>query len=254
MKNGIKKIGINLGVRIILFAKVLVKEIVVLFPTRGLNSAAIRLKANNLSTNLDAQVATFGIMSPTTASVRLLVTKGQGIAAQRATAEKLVKSLVLQENANAKVITTTIRDNWMTPIKTGAAGDTSLIVGVGAAVKGQGTPPDTKRFANTWPEPIVVNQNIALKLTQELIGSDVLSKGKPYGAVSIGYYSQVGGVAPARNNHPLAVMGTPFSKMKFTDTFIAAQAGLIAYYIFFWVDKDGNKGPESPVFFYTVTA
>ena len=46
-----------------------------------------------------------------------------------------------------------------------------------------------------------------------------------------------------------------FSKMKLTDTnFITANIGQIVYYIFCWVDKDGNLGPESAVYFYTVTA
>ena len=52
MKKRIKEIG----KKIVLMAKVLVKEIIVLFPTKGLNSAAVRLKAKNLADNLDAQV------------------------------------------------------------------------------------------------------------------------------------------------------------------------------------------------------
>ena len=250
MKNRIKEIG----KKIFLMAKVLVKEIIVLFPTKGLNSAAIRLKAKNLADNLDAQELTFGVMSPTTTVVKGMVTAGDSIVAQKQAAQLLVKSLVLAERANAKLIKTTINDNWLNTIKIGAAGDTAKIVGVGAAVKGQGTAPDKTKFGKTWPEVIGVNQNIPLKIALDLIINDVTMKGKPYGAVSIGCYRQVGGVAPLRNNHPLAVAVNPFSKMKFKDSFTSDQADLKVYYIFFWIDGDGNPGPESPVFPYTITS
>src|ERR1017187_10105403 len=223
MKKVFKKVA-----KVFVMATVLTRNITVLFITKWLNAAAIRLKASNMAIALDAQVLTFGVMNPTTLVVKGMVTAGQNIAAQRVAAELLVKNLVLAEKANAKLITTTIRDNWMTPIKTGAAGDVSKIVGVGASVKGQGPAPDKTRFANTWPEPISVNQNIPMKLALELIGNDVLSKGKPYGAVSIGCYRQIGGIAPLRNNHPLAVLINPFSKMKFNDTYVVGQAGLTA--------------------------
>jgi hypothetical protein len=81
-----------------------------------------------------------------------------------------------------------------------------------------------------------------------------LSKGKPYGAKSIICYRQVGGVAPMRNNHPLAVALPPFSKMKLEDTnFVTANIGQTVYYIFCWCDKAGNLGQESAIYFYTVT-
>jgi hypothetical protein len=249
MKNKIKNSAI-----IILFAKVLVKTITVLFKTTKLNAAAKRLKAKTLADNLDTQVLTFGVMSPTTIVVRGMVTAGINIATARANAEILVKALTKQENDNAKLIVQTIRDNGMNPIKIGAAGSVALVTGVGADVKGEGPAPDKTRFAATWPEPISVNQNTPMKLTLDLIGNDVLSKGKPYGAVSIGCFRQIGGVAPLRNNHPLAVSINPFSKMKFTDTYVVGQEKLIAYYTFFWIDVDGNPGPESPIFPYTITS
>ena len=237
-----------------ILASVVVKNLTVLFKVRGLNFTAKRLKANSMATNLDAQTGTFGVMSPTTTIVKGYVTAGNLIASQRADAILLVASLTKQEKENAALIVKTIRDNWLGTIKTKAAGSIPLINGVGADVKGLGTMPDKTRFARTWPEPIVIDQNVPMRLELELIGNDVLSKGKPYGAVSIGCYRQIGGAAPLRNNHPLAEMIPGFSKMNFKDTFITGQEGKVAYYIFFWLDKDGKKGPESPVFPYTITS
>ena len=86
-----------------------------------------------------------------------------------------------------------------------------------------------------------------------LIASDALSEGKVYGAKSIGCYRQVGGTAPVPNSHPLAAKLDPFSKMKLVDIdFTTGDINKTVYYIFYWIDKDGNKGPESAVFDYTV--
>ena len=249
-----KRVIRNTATMYFVLATVVVKNLTVLFKVGGLTYMAKRLKGNTMATNLDNQVALFGVMSPTTTIVKGYVTAGNLLASQRSDAQLLVKSLAKQEKENAALIVKTIRDNWLGTIKTKANGSIPLINGVGADVKGQGTPPDKTRFGKTWPEPIAVDQNVPMALELELIGNDVLSKGKPYGAVSIGCYRQVGGIAPLRNNHPLAVMIPGFSKMNFKDTYVAGEEDKTAYYIFFWLDKDGNKGPESPVFPYTITS
>jgi len=230
-----------------------IKQLIVLFKTKGLTDQQIRTKANSIAAAILLHIADFPSVLPLPAAMQAKVTAGNALDLQIDNARIALKNLEDQKAANLKDIVDTMNIQWTKQVQTDAAGDLVKITESGMDVKGMGPLPNKARFGATYPEVFKVNQNISLKIVLNLMASDVLSKGKVYGAKAIICLKQVGGVAPAPNNHPTMVKLNPFSKMSFTDTdFTSGDIGKIAYYIFYWVDKDGKAGPESVVFFYTV--
>ena len=231
------------------------KALLPLFTTRGLSASQQYAKAKTVTNNLVTNVGVFGVMAPTTTQMLLDIAAGQtyisDIAALRL--QILAKEQLLEENL--KMVNNNMTYQYCPSVKKTANGVKSVVDLSGLTCKGFGPAKTMVRFNNTFPEPYKVDQNIGLRIIQSLIPSDVLSRAKPWGAKSIMCYRQIGGAAPATNNHPLAVAMVPFSKLKLTDTnFIAADIGKIVYYIYCWVDKDGNLGPESAVYPYVITA
>ncbi len=239
----------------IVMATVINKTLIPLFTTRGLSATQQYAKAKTVTNNLVTNVGVFGVMSPTTATMLTDIGTGQTLIADIASLRMQIhtKEQLLEENL--KLVNNNMVYQYCPSVKKTANGVKSVIDLSGLICKGFGPPKTMVRFNNTFPEPYKVDQNIGLRIIQSLIPSDVLSRAKPYGAKSIMCYRQVGGAAPATNNHPLAVALVPFSKLKLTDTnFIAADIGKTVYYIYCWVDKDGKLGPESSVYPYVITA
>ncbi|MEI6817556.1 MAG: hypothetical protein WCL14_13175 [Bacteroidota bacterium] len=239
----------------LVLATVVNKALLPLFTTRGLSAAQQYAKAKTVTNNLVTNVSVFGVMSPTTTTMLSDIATGQlyisDIASLRL--QILAKEQLLKENL--KMVNNNMTYQYCPAVKKTANGVKSVVDLSGLICKGFGPAKTMVRFNNSFPEPIKADQNIGLRVIQSLIPSDVLSKGKPYGAKSIMCYRQVGGAAPLTNNHPLATRMVPFSKMKMIDTnFTSADIGKTVYYIFCWVDKDGNLGPESAVYDYTITA
>jgi hypothetical protein len=58
-------------------ATVVNKALLPLFTTKGLNSTQIYTKATTVTTNIQTNSATFGVMSPTTASLLIRIVAGQ---------------------------------------------------------------------------------------------------------------------------------------------------------------------------------
>ncbi len=240
---------------IFLSIKVTVKKVTVLFVTRGWSNAGIRRKADLVADKVQGEVGILSAMEPTVAEVKQMVLDGEQLARDRVAAQSLVNSLVIKERKNTQLIKDSINDGWLKKIQRIANGNIDFITSLALDIKGMGTPPNKKRFGSTWPDVLSADQNTVMRLELGIIASDVLSRGKVYGAASIGCLRQIGGtVPPMRNDHPSMELTTSFSKMKFKDKFKAEDVGKIAYYIFFWVDTDGNRGPESPVFPYTITS
>ncbi len=236
-------------------ATVVNKALLPLFTTKGLSSTQQYAKAKTITTNIQTNLVTFGVMVPTTASLLTDIGAGQTLESEISSLRLQVLLKEQQRDENLKAITNTLIYQYCPSIKKTANGVKSIIDMSGLSVKGFGPPKTLVRFNNTFPEPYKIDQNIGLRIIQNLMPSDVLGRGKPYGAKSILCYRQIGGAAPATNNHPLAVALVPFSKMKLTDTsFTSADIGKTVYYIYCWVDKDGKLGPESAVYPYIVTA
>jgi hypothetical protein len=246
---------ITLKAILVVLATVVNKALIPLFKVKGLTISQIYTKATTVTNAIETNVLTFGVMDPTTAEMLDDIVAGQLLVTQIQDKEVELKTMREELTENLDKVKSNMIYNYCTSVKNSAGGVKSIVQLTGLELKGMGPAKTLIRFNNTYPEPYKVNQSIGLRIILDLMASDALSKGKPYGAKSIICYRQVGGIAPLRNNHPLAVAMPPFGKMKLTDTnFITANIGQIVYYIFCWVDKDGNIGPESAVYFYTVTA
>ena len=226
---------------------------IVLFKAKGYNLQQIRTKAGSVAAAIEANIGDYPTVLPLPAVVTTMVGAGNTISAEIATARIALLALEAAEAKNAQDIVNIMNLNWNGQVQTDAAGVLDKITQSGLDVKGMGPLPNKTRFGASYPDVLKVNQNVSLTIELSLICSDMLSKGKPYGATGIVCLKQIGGVPPMQNNHPLIVKFDPFSKMKFIDTaFTATQINTIVYYIFYWVKKDGTKGPESVVFFYTI--
>ena len=237
----------------IALAMVVNKALLPLFTVRGLSSTQQFAKAKTVTTNLQSNLPTFGIMDPPTATMLTEIAAGQAMEIEISDLRLQIITLEGQRDEKLKKIVSDITYNYCSTVKKKANGVKSIVDLSGMICKGFGTPKTMVRFNNTFPEPFKIDQNIGLRIIQSLMPSDVLSKGKVYGAKSIMCYRQVGGVAPSTNNHPLATSMVPFSQLKLTDTnFVAGDIGKTVYYIFCWVDKDGKLGPESAVYDYTL--
>ena len=239
-------------VRIIILWAAMHKYIV-LFKAKNYNLQQIRTKAGSVAAAILTNIGDYPTVLPLPPVVTTLVSEGNIISGKITDARIALKALEDQEAQNSLSITNIMNLNWNGQVQTDAAGVLDKITQSGLDVKGMGPLPNKARFAASYPDVYKVNQNVSLTIELGLIASDLLSRGKPYGATGIVCLKQIGGVPPMPNNHPLMVKFDPFSKMKFIDTaFTALQINLIVYYIFYWVKKDGTKGPESVVFFYTI--
>src|ERR1035437_6179590 len=233
----------------IAMAMVVNKALLPLFTTKGLNSGQVYTKATTVTNKIQTNVVTFGVMDPTTADMLLNIEAGQALNTEIESLRLQIITKEQQRDENLVQVVSDMTYKYCPSVKGTANGVKSIIDLSGLICKGFGVPKTLDRFNNIYPEPFKIDQNIGLRIILNLMASDALSKGKVYGAKSIMCYRQVGGIPPAKNNHPLATSLVPFSKMKLIDTnFAAADIGKTVYYIFCWVDKDGKLGNESNVF------
>jgi hypothetical protein len=239
----------------IAMAMVVNKALLPLFTTKGLNSGQIYTKATTVTNAIETNSVTFGVMSPTTADMLINIVAGQTLNTEIEALRLQILTKEQQRDENLAQVVSDMTYKYCPSVKTTANGVKSIVDLSGLICKGFGVPKTLDRFNNTFPEPFKIDQNIGLRIILNLMASDALSKGKVYGAKSIMCYRQVGGIPPQKNNHPLAKSLVPFSKMKLTGTdFDTTMVGQTVYYIFCWVDKDGNLGNESSVYAYVITA
>src|SRR6185295_14875652 len=90
------------------------------------------------------------------------------------------------------------------------------------------------------------NQNTSKKIDMDLVNSATLKKGKPFGAGGFIPYYQIGGTKPTV--HDTMTAGNPLKKMKFSQSFAAADLNKQFYICFVWFDGENNIGPDSPIY------